>query len=141
MYYKAVKVNNGKLVSAFIEAESAIIEYRVGEWAYPKIQHEDYGIFVSTKKNALETVSQALTVTEDGRLRDVFCSSLYEIYECEVVKSETVLKPWLSYTNYLMFQHDKLFFCPENTLIVKCCKLTRKLTKEELEEIAHEFHA
>ena len=138
-YYKGVRVRkDGKRVSAFVTNPVLVVEYKIGEWAEPKIDHKDHGIFVSNISNALNSVVSEVSVDPDtGTIYTNGGQSKYEIYECDVVLPETPMRPMaqcyeINLSNEFVPQSSNAHEFKDSTIIVSKCKLTRKLTGYEL---------
>ena len=137
-YYKGVKVTSGKLVSAFVTNPVLRIEYKVGEWAKPKIDHKDQGIFVSNIPNALHSVISEVSVDHNtGAIYTNGGRSKYEIYECDVVLPEIPMLPMSQCAEvnisaeFIPQSSDEHEFA-DSTVVVSRCRLTRKLSGDEL---------
>lgn len=137
-YYKAVKIEDGKLVSAFVVDPDLILEYRVGKWVKPITNHEEYGIFVTKDSDPLRTVVFSYSVSEQGTVECYHSGDKFEIYECDVILPKTKLTPKIFFLDRVpkrfMKKSNKDDFkgLKANTVVVEACKLVRKLGRDEI---------
>lgn len=110
------------------------VKYKVGEWANkPPELHKDYGLFVCTEKDAFRSLWTLKRVLENGDCMFNYTVETFAVFECEV-EYEELLRPKLFYMEP-DYAHDPNFYLndPYKTLVVERVKLTRQLTKAELE--------
>lgn len=135
-YYKAVKIEDERLVSAFVVDPSLRLEYRVGEWVTPVTEHREYGIFVTKNSDPMRSLVFKYYVNEDGTVEDQE-GCKYEIYECDVQLPKKKLIPRVFFNDIvpkrLMRRANKTDEgLKSETVVVTACKLTRKLGRDEI---------
>lgn len=137
-YYKAVKIEDERLVSAFVVDPSLRLEYRVGEWVTPVTEHREYGIFVTKNSDPLRSIVFNYSVNKHGTAKCDYSGDKFEIYECEVQLPKRKLTPKVFFLDRVpkRFMEKSRENCFKglnaNTVVVNACKLTRKLGYDEI---------
>jgi hypothetical protein len=137
-YYKAVKIEDGKLVSAFVADPDLRLEYKVGEWVEPITDHKEYGIFVTKDSDPLRSIVFSYSVSEQGTAECDYSGDKFELYECEVRLPKRKLTPKVFFLERVpkrfMKKSRENYFkgLNANTVVVNACKLTRKLGYDEI---------
>lgn len=141
-HYKVVQVIEGKLFSSFAE-DNFKVEYRLGEWTEkPFPNNHDYGLFVIEHFEDISfTVRTCPIPFREGTDTIEDEPRLYEIYECEI-KPSRIENPKPTLWFYPGFPKNPDEYYPYKGqkedyygVIVDKVKLTKKLTRQEIEEL------
>lgn len=98
-FYKIVKVIEDRLMSQFIDIPEAMVEYKVGEWVYPKIPNSRLIVFDDLKyiRRYILTESLIFKVSLDIETKYRLIEG-YKIFECKV--EDPIRIDRLSFGNY-----------------------------------------
>lgn len=142
MYYKAVRIKNGKLVSALsFLPEKFVVTYEVGKWVRPNSgvkKYKDYGLFVSDSIDVMNSVVTSI-LHLDGTLSAYHKHHdekfFYAVYECEARFPKQELRPklYFDFDSDYELGYDDFYICRPHTKVASSVKLVRQLTYSELE--------
>lgn len=134
-YYKVVKVDGDKLVSAIAD-NLYKTTYKVDEWTYSNFQNPALSLFVTTNvAYTLDTLLSRWSFYNDS-IVDVYSLNVYEVYKCEIrlSKIKTFPKEDFSFEAEPQESTDSSWI-PPYTELAEAVKLTHRLTSAELAKL------